>query len=92
MIIHKTNKKGYYICNHACGPKPTPEKCSYRWNKVTCKNCLGYRKSKPITFPNTTSYASTYTIKCIQNDLKSHKSWYKRIYRYIKRQLRLFFK
>ena len=43
MIIHKTNKSGYYICNRAVGPNPTPKKMSYRWHKVTCKNCLRKR-------------------------------------------------
>lgn len=27
-----------YLCNQAVGT--TPSKSSYRWDKVTCKNCL----------------------------------------------------
>lgn len=56
MIKHKTIftkdwvtsgvKRKVYLCNWACGT--TPEKSSYRWNKVTCKNCL---KLKPTQNP-----------------------------------------
>ena len=58
MIIHKAvyhrdefitpkgscvlRKKMIYLCNFAVNP--TKEKLSYRWNKVTCKNCLKQKK------------------------------------------------
>jgi hypothetical protein len=49
-IIHKSlhsirygNPEGeYYLCNEAV--KVNSDKMSYRWNKVTCKNCLKQRK------------------------------------------------
>lgn len=35
-------KKLIYLCNFAVNSKK--EKMSYRWNKVTCKNCLKHKK------------------------------------------------
>lgn len=44
MIIHKVIKKGrapwVYLCNQAVRPKNFPDKCSYTWGRVTCRNCL----------------------------------------------------
>lgn len=35
----------YYKCNHAVGPRPVWDISS---NKVTCKNCLKYNKTKEM--------------------------------------------
>lgn len=48
MIKHKTfhsiryGKGEYYLCNQAVNV--TPEKVVYRWDKVTCKNCLKHKE------------------------------------------------
>jgi len=48
MVIHKWVKRNdmdYYLCNQAVCP--TRSKLSWRWDKVTCKNCL---KQRPDTY------------------------------------------
>lgn len=49
MIKHKANanaktaaEQEWYLCNGVV--KPNPDKLVYRWDKVTCKNCLKIRR------------------------------------------------
>ena len=72
-IIHKTifNKKWLttdvderrYLCNQATNI--TSDKCSYRWNKVTCKNCL---KQKPTSLNKDSNIMRNF---CLRKNLKS---------------------
>ncbi len=46
LIMHKIiskKQRSVYLCNQATNT--TPEKSSYTWKNVTCKNCL---KQKPV--------------------------------------------
>ena len=49
MIKHKAvaialenPEQEWYLCNQAI--KPNPDKLVYGWNKITCKNCLRFKK------------------------------------------------
>jgi len=40
---YDNKKHSRYLCNQACNT--TKEKSSYKWNKVTCKNCLRKKRT-----------------------------------------------
>jgi len=41
-IIHMLTEVGKYWCVGAV--EPTPSKSTDKWRKVTCKNCIRYRR------------------------------------------------